>query len=182
MGWVSCLYAAGCQDANKPRLLGVWTSAVSLSVLVSVRRVPGTLGCSVARSARVLFQQRPWRTANGNRMSFTLPGSLLASFPFFSGIHQSTDQGLGEESIHLHGVLKSGCACLGILTEILFWLCCFCVKCLQKQSVVRIVKKETWEKRLDLPRGGEEERAGRRRTRGRRSGWASSRGDSGTVL
>lgn len=68
---------------------------------------------------------------------------------FVSLLWVSTWTGVSRDELNYwHGVLKSGCDCLGILTDALFVVLQFCVKCLQKQSIVRAVTKETWEERF----------------------------------
>lgn len=87
----------------------------------------------------------------------------LTSFPFSLG-HvwiQTRDKRSWASVV----IVKSGCDCPRILAQITFWLCDFCVKCSQKQSIVKVVIKETWERGLDLPREWEN---GKRVLEGRR--------------
>lgn len=75
-------------------------------------------------------------------------------------------------------MLKSGCDCLGILALITFWLGDFCVKCPQKQSIVKVVIKETWEKRFGFAKSMGE---WKERTREQKEG-VDGGGDSMTIL
>lgn len=102
----------------------------------------------------------------GGSCPFWIPRSVLS----FSRCTQYTVRGLEGLSIYWQVVLKSVWDYLGILAKIPLWLCDFCVKCLQKQSVVRMIIKKTWEKRFRFFRGvGERGREEQREEW--RSGW-----------
>lgn len=81
VGRVSCLFADWCQRTDKPRLSGVWTSRISLLMLMSVRRgspVSGTVGCSTAREAVRDSQWKPdflWVSCKGHHCA---PFSILS--------------------------------------------------------------------------------------------------------
>lgn len=134
---------------------GVWTSGMSLLMLMSVRRVrliSGTVYCSIARR---VFEGLPVKTRllsgelHGSP-SFSVPFSILSFPPEICLDIQASD--LRKLSICCHDS-EVWCGCLGTLAKITFWHCDCCVNCPQKQSIVKVVTKETWKKRFGFAKG-----------------------------